>query len=568
MDIEGAASNGRRRRRARANDTPSGIQCSPVPNGDYFDDSDEEKDKTYDGACAMGQFFLNPCLCIFMSVRYLRRRCSHRKNQSSHQAISKEVEIWDVLYIIVGTILVYFCLLFFARRRRHGGSSIRPATDSDLGRMNIRIPNLDIGASKIDVGGWLFFRQFAMPSTPIDPTQPNRLFDFEGKFGDARKILSSDEKAAKKNWNEKILSKKSLRKYYEFSADLEDQENECRRPNWTHLYKPNCNSMHEIDILADFPSGRTRLKDFQDLDSFYISHGYFRDVWVVDSQDRGEKTILKVSRWRHDYGVDLLHEIMRDALIMERMSMSPRIVDMYGHCGSAVQVEAIPYEIEEVIVPGDGYAKAGDLRDELDVRPQNQYTATEKLEMALEMAESLADLHGFADGIIVHDDVQLCQWLRTKDGFLKLGDFNRAEVMNFNSTSGEYCKYQNGPGFGNYRSPEEFADMPLNEKIDIWSFGNNIYALLTGLWVFYENEDDEVVHKQLIDGKTSFIDPRYKRRSYPESQLVKLLEQCWQYNPDDRPSIFELIDQLRNAVSENIRLKGPGMDEAPPLDTD
>jgi len=33
----------------------------------------------------------------------------------------------------------------------------------------------------------------------------------------------------------------------------------------------------------------------------------------------------------------------------------------------------------------------------------------------------------------------------------------------------------------------------LDEKIDVFSFGNNIYGLLTGLWVFYENDDDEVV---------------------------------------------------------------------------
>jgi serine/threonine protein kinase len=45
-----------------------------------------------------------------------------------------------------------------------------------------------------------------------------------------------------------------------------------------------------------------------------------------------------------------------------------------------------------------------------------------------------------------------------------------------------------------YRSPEEFANRPLDEKIDVWSFGNNIYGLLTGLWVFYQNDDDGVVH--------------------------------------------------------------------------
>lgn len=77
-----------------------------------------------------------------------------------------------------------------------------------------------------------------------------------------------------------------------------------------------------------------------------------------------------------------------------------------------------------------------------------------------------------------------------------------------------------------------------------------------------------IPQKKLIDRKTAYIDPRYKKRSYAEQQLVKALVQCWEYEPDDRPSIFELVDQLRKAVSENIRLKGPGVEEAFPIEDD
>lgn len=44
-----------------------------------------------------------------------------------------------------------------------------------------------------------------------------------------------------------------------------------------------------------------------------------------------------------------------------------------------------------------------------------------------------------------------------------------------------------------YRAPEEFASRDLNEQIDVFSFGSNIYALLTGLWVFYDNDNDAEV---------------------------------------------------------------------------
>jgi serine/threonine protein kinase len=89
--------------------------------------------------------------------------------------------------------------------------------------------------------------------------------------------------------------------------------------------------------------------------------------------------------------------------------------------------------------------------------------------------------------------VQLAQWLQARSGQLKLGDFNRAEMPLFDAEKQKYCKYNNGHGYGNYRSPEEYSANDIDEKIDVWSFGNNIYGLLTGLWVFYENTDDDAV---------------------------------------------------------------------------
>jgi hypothetical protein len=50
--------------------------------------------------------------------------------------------------------------------------------------------------------------------------------------------------------------------------------------------------------------------------------------------------------------------------------------------------------------------------------------------------------------VIVHDDVQLSQFLLTPDGHLKLNDFNRAENMLFNEDENEYCKYTNNAGLG------------------------------------------------------------------------------------------------------------------------
>lgn len=49
-------------------------------------------------------------------------------------------------------------------------------------------------------------------------------------------------------------------------------------------------------------------------------------------------------------------------------------------------------------------------------------TTTQQLKslISLEMAETIADLHSYPGGIIVHDDIQLSQFLFTDDGHLKV----------------------------------------------------------------------------------------------------------------------------------------------------
>jgi hypothetical protein len=61
--------------------------------------------------------------------------------------------------------------------------------------------------------------------------------------------------------------------------------------------------------------------------------------------------------------------------------------------------------------------------------------------------------------------------------------------------------------------------------------------------------------QKVINGKLPFIDPRYRTRSFEEGKLVEIMEQCWKYKPDDRPSIFEVVHFLRDAVEESDRIE-------------
>ena len=90
----------------------------------------------------------------------------------------------------------------------------------------------------------------------------------------------------------------------------------------------------------------------------------------------------------------------------------------------------------------------------------------------------------------------------------------------------------------------------MNEQIDTYTYGNTIYALLTGLWPFYDVNDDEVVANHVMNGTRSYVDPRYKSRSFIESKLVEVMEQCWRHDPNERITIFEAVQQLRAIKKE------------------
>lgn len=149
-----------------------------------------------------------------------------------------------------------------------------------------------------------------------------------------------------------------------------------------------------------------------------------------------------------------------DAMVAERLSSNPRTFDIYGLCGLGIMSEFFFHgDIEHLAIRGDGHAEQDYDRERLD--PQNDLTGKEKLVLSLEMAEGIAVLHGYGGGIIVHDDIQLPQYLLNRErSMLKINDFNRAEFMLFDETSQQYCRYQNGKGNGNVRKVDFLLERP------------------------------------------------------------------------------------------------------------
>jgi len=312
----------------------------------------------------------------------------------------------------------------------------------------------------------------------------------------------------------------------------------CRRISEHRLYFPNCNSFHETPLL--------------DSQATVIGAGSYRQAMMLNNSFGREREaiVVKDIHFRLDFLYDVYEYTRMDAIVAERLTSSRRIYNIYGTCGIGIMSEFFPHgQIEAFSITDDVIERTDETKGPLIC--YNNLTGLMKLELSLHMAEALVDLHGYAGGVIVHQDVKLDQFFLNSDMTeVILNDFNRAEFMLWDEEEEEYCSYREGFGAGNWRSPEEYHDEYLTEQVDVFSLGNNMYGLLTGLMVFYEIESYGEIQDLVGDGEKAYIDPRYKERSLAEAKLVEIINQCHEYYPEDRPSIFEVVDMLWQALEE------------------
>jgi len=326
----------------------------------------------------------------------------------------------------------------------------------------------------------------------------------------------------------------------------ENKQNGCYRPRWSYSHRPNCNDFHEIDIV-----------DRRSVEAKFLGTGYFRASWALSYGGRDvEDVVLKINRLyeyrnfkQYDYS-----QTQMEALCMLETHSSNRTMNIYGHCGTSVQVEP-GYSIEDTLLDHrwirqehlDRYRQPDG-----DVRPFNDYTPEEKLEIALAMAEGLAELHGNRHGVLVSHDLGLDQYLVSKkDGLLKLNDFNKARALCWNPTSQTYGKIWSRQ-FYSFRAPEELEGGWIDDSSDTLTLGKLLFCLLTGLRPYYYMMSNDHANRAILHGELPWVDPRYRTRSLIEARLVDIMERTWQHEQRNRATVFDVVAHLR----ETARLAG------------
>ena len=128
---------------------------------------------------------------------------------------------------------------------------------------------------------------------------------------------------------------------------------------------------------------------------------------------------------------------------------------------------------------------------------------------------------------VIHRDLKPSNILIAEDGTVKIGDFGISKLMTVEEQS-----MTGGVGTQNYMAPEVMNKEKYDEKVDVYSFGVLLFFLLN---------DGKLPEFRIRDVCTGIM------AQIPSSftPFAKdLIESCWNFTPNKRPSFNQICDDL------------------------
>lgn len=158
-----------------------------------------------------------------------------------------------------------------------------------------------------------------------------------------------------------------------------------------------------------------------------------------------------------------------------------------------------------------------------------------------QIAEGMKYIHSQK---VIHRDLKPSNILISKDGMIKICDFGISRLM-----TAEEQSLTHGIGTQKYMAPEIINEEPYDEKVDVYSFGVLVYFIISG------GELPNIKIRDVCLGKSADIPS-----SFP-TLAQQLIEACWIYDTNMRPSFESICDILEQNNFDLISLTKSQADE-------
>jgi NIMA (never in mitosis gene a)-related kinase len=171
------------------------------------------------------------------------------------------------------------------------------------------------------------------------------------------------------------------------------------------------------------------------------------------------------------------------------------------------------------------YADGGDLKSRL-TQTKTYFGENQILDWFTQTCLAIKHMH---DRKILHRDIKSQNIFLTKSNIIKLGDFGIAKCLSYTLE-----KVQTVTGTPYYLSPEIASNKPYSFKSDVWSLGVLLYEMCS-LKMPFNAQSLDLLLSSIKKGIFKQIPKHYSK------DLKALVEYVLQINPDNRPSIKEIL---------------------------
>ncbi|NWX82726.1 HUNK kinase, partial [Nothoprocta ornata] len=249
-----------------------------------------------------------------------------------------------------------------------------------------------------------------------------------------------------------------------------------------------------------------------------INKGSFAKVMEGLHVPTGEKVAIKVIDKK---------KAKQDSYILKNMKREPRIHQMIKHPNVVQLYETLEtdnsyYMVMELCLGGDLMDRICD-RKRLAEREVRRYTR-----QILSAVEHL-HCHG-----IVHRDLKIENFLLDENNNIKIVDFGLSNTAKFAGLSQELLNTQCGSPA--YAAPELLAHRKYGPKVDVWSIGVSMFAMLTGTLPFIvEPFNIKQLHQKMVIGEISPIP------SDISPGAVNFMQSLLEPDPAKRPEVKEAM---------------------------